>query len=162
MKFQACDEMENFSFDDSAIEELRAEGDEVTFTFRGAVVRADNSQNSRYQDMYCGTIVLRLMGAKIARFIKEGYKYFDADGTLLEQVPDEDVPEPARAAVIGRCAGGTVFTVVKEEVEEGSAFSFGIDVPKEEDEEEVDTYWLCIIFEHSEAMWDRYCNPVEN
>ena len=38
---------------------------------------------------------------------------------------------------------------------------FGIDVPQEEDEEEVDTYWFCVVFEKSEASWDRYCSPTE-
>ena len=39
--------------------------------------------------------------------------------------------------------------------------SLAFDVPQEEDEEEVDTYWFCVVFEKSEASWDRYCSPAE-
>lgn len=162
MKFQTIDEMDAFSFEDSVVEKLEIRDGEIFFQFSGALVKENNSQNARYQDMYCGTIELTLQGAEIARFVKEGMKYFDADGNLLREIPNEDVPAPAQEEILKRLASGTVFTTVKDEVESGYAYEFGIDVPQVEDEEEVDTFWLCIIFEHAMAGWDRYCSPVEN
>ncbi|MCH5252791.1 MAG: hypothetical protein J1F22_07435 [Lachnospiraceae bacterium] len=161
MKFKAVDEIHQFSFEDSEIQELKIEGEKVEFTFNGATVKAGNSQNGRYQNMYCGTIILQLENATIARIVKEGMKYYDANGALLSEVPDEDVPAPAKGNVLERCKKGTVFTAVEDKVAEGYAYEFGIDVPGEEDEEEVDTFWLCIVFEHSVAMWDKYVSPTE-
>lgn len=160
MKFQCTDEMNQLCFDDSQILQFSFRNKRMEFTFNGAVIKAKNSQNARYQDMCCGEITLRLEEAKIARLMKEGMKYYDANGTLQREIPDEDVPAPAQEAVLQRLSKGTVFTVVEDTVEKGYAFEFGIDVPKEEDEEEIDTYWLCVLFEKSIAGWERYQSPV--
>lgn len=133
----------------------------MTFTFGGATVKARNSQNGRFQDMYCGEITLTLLQAQMKRLVKEGMKYYDADGNLQREIPDEDVPEPAVESVVSRFEKGTVFTVVPGEIDGRKSAEFGIDVPQEEDEEEVDTYWFCVVFEKSEASWDRYCSPAE-
>lgn len=161
MKFRSTDEMHEFSFDDSVIQELQIQEGRIVFTFNGALVRAKNSQNARFQDMYCNTIVLQLEGAAVARLVKEGMKYYDADGNLQKEIPDEDVPAPAQPEILRRLGKGTVFTAVEDKMEEGYAYEFGIDVPRMEDGEEVDTYWLCIRFRHSVAMWDRYASPAE-
>ncbi len=161
MKFQCVNELEQFSFDDFGIVSLHIGEDVIEFTLQGALVKAGNSRNARYQDMYCGEIILQLENAKIARFVKEGMKYYDANGNLQKEIPDEDVPVPAQAPLLKRMTDGTVFTVVHDEVEDGYASEFGIDIPSEEDEEEVDTFWLCITYEKSVAGWERYCNPAE-
>ena len=161
MKFQCVNELDQLSFDDAGIGSFRVEEKKIEFTFQGALVKAKNSQNARYQDMYCGEIVLQLENAEIARLVKEGMKYYDADGNLQSEIPDEDVPAPAQDAVLKRLAKGTVFTVVHDDVKEGYAAEFGIDVPKEDDAEEIDTFWLCVTYEKSVAGWDRYCSPAE-
>lgn len=161
MKFQCKNEMNQLGFDDSGILDIKCEDHVLEFTFEGATVKAGNSQNGRYQDMYCGEIILRLKNARIARLVKEGMKYYDADGNLLNEVPDEDVPAPAQPSVLKRIAKGKIFTTVEDKMPEGYAYEFGVDVPREEDEEEVDTFWLCVTFDESVACWDRYCSPAE-
>lgn len=160
MKFQCVNEMDQICFDDSRILEFSFLGNRMEFTFNGATIKAKNSQNGRYQDMFCGEIQLRLEKASIARFMKEGLKYYDANGTLQREIPDEDVPAQAQEAVLKRLKKGTVFTVVEDTVEDGYAYEFGIDIPKEEEEDEIDTYWLCVLFEKSVAGWERYQSPV--
>lgn len=82
-------------------------------------------------------------------------------GNMIREIPDEDVPAPAQQAVLKRLSGGKIFTIVEDDVDSGYAYEFGIDVPQEQDEEEVDTFWLCLFFEHATAMWDRYCCPAD-
>ena len=72
MKFRCVDEFEQLSFDDSPIVSFQMSEDEVTFTFGGATVKAGNSQNGRFQDMYCGEITLTLLQAQMKRLVKEG------------------------------------------------------------------------------------------
>lgn len=162
MKFNCVNEMDQLSFDASEVLAFEFEDGQMIFTFNGATIKAKNTQNARYQDMYCGEIILQMKNVQIARFVKEGLKYYDADGNLQKEIPDEDVPVPAQAAVLKRIAKGTVFTVVSDTVESGYAYEFGIDVPQEEDEEEVDTFWLCVTCDETRAMWERYCSPAEN
>jgi len=117
MKFRCVDEFEQLSFDDSPIVSFQMSEDEVTFTFGGATIKAGNSQNGRFQDMYCGEITLTLLQAQMKRLVKEGMKYYDADGNLQREIPDEDVPEPAVESVASRFEKGTVFTVVSGEID---------------------------------------------
>jgi hypothetical protein len=161
MKFQARDEMNQFSFDGAKILALQMQDGKISFTLDGALVKKENSQNARFQDMYCGEITLLLEDAKMVRLVKEGMKYYDADGNLKKVIPNEDVPAPAQQNVLERLKAGTVFTTVEDETEEGYIYEFGIDVPQLEDEEEVDTFWFCVVFRHAAAMWDRYCSPAE-
>ena len=160
MKFRSVNEIEELSFDNAAILKFLLSDGTMEFTFSGALVRAGNSQNSRFQDMYCGETELRLENARIARLVKEGMKYYDADGNLQREVPDEDVPAPAVDGVLKRIGKGTVFTTVIDSAESGYACEFGIDVPREDDEEDVDTFWLCVLFDRSVAEWDRYQGPA--
>lgn len=161
MKFRCVNELDQLGFDDAGILSFRYENGILEFTFEGALVKAKNSQNARYQDMVCGEIILQLENARIARIVKEGMKYYDADGELQREISDEDIPAPAQSSVLKRIAGGTVFTTVEDDVKEGYATEFGIDVPREEEEDEVDTFWLCLTYDKSVACWDRYCSPAE-
>ena len=161
MKFQCVNELDQLSFDDAGIGSFHVEEKKIEFTFQGALVKAKNSQNARYQDMYCGEIVLQLENAEIARRVEGGGEGGGGGGEGGGGVADEDVPAPAQAAVLKRLAKGTVFTVVHDDVKEGYAAEFGIDVPKEDDAEEIDTFWLCVTYEKSVAGWDRYCSPAE-
>ena len=162
MKFQCIDEMSQISLDGAVIRQLTKEEGVIEFTFDGATIKDRNSQNGRFQDMYCGEMVLKLFDSTIVRIVKEGYKYYDADGNLKEEVPNREVPAPEQDHVWKRLHEGTVFTTVEASVAEGYGYEIGIDVPKEEDEEEVDTFWLCVTFGRSEAGWNRYLGPVES
>lgn len=161
MKFKCINEMEQICFDDSEIIEFKMQGRQMEFTFNGALIKAGNSQNARLQNMYCNTIILQLENAEIVRIMKEGMKYYDADGNLQKEIPDEDVPALAQSAVLKRIAKGKMFTVVTAKTDSGFAYEFGIDVPQEEDAEEVDTFWLCVICEKTVAAWERYSSPAE-
>ena len=161
MKFKCVNEMEQLSFDDSEVLEFKIENKRMLFSFNGATIKAKNSQNGRFQDMYCGEIVLQLQNADIARLMKEGMKYYDANGNLQKEIPDEDISVLAQPSVLKRLSKGKIFTVVTDTVTSGYAYEFGIDVPQENDEEEIDTFWLCVTCDETIAMWDRYCSPAD-
>lgn len=161
MKFKCVNEMEQLSFDDSEVLEFKIENKRMLFSFNGATIKAKNSQNGRFQDMYCGEIVLQLQNADIVRLMKEGMKYYDANGNLQKEIPDEDIPVLAQPSVLKRLSKGKIFTVVTDTVTSGYAYEFGIDVPQENDEEEMDTFWLCVTCDETIAMWDRYCSPAD-
>lgn len=160
MKFQCINEHGGMEFDDAGIVSFKCEDKILEFVFQGAVIKAENSQNARFQDMVCGEIILQLKNAEIVRIVKEGMKYYDADGTLIREIPDEDIPAPAQGSMLRRISEGTVFTTVEDERQQGYALEFGIDVPREGEEEDVDTFWLCVTFDESVACWERYCSPA--
>lgn len=130
MKFHCKNELSLLSFDEAVVKEFKIEKDTIQMQFSGGVVKADNSQNGRFQDMFCGEITLWLHQAKLVKIVKEGMKYYDANGVLQEEIPNEDVPVPAQDAVLARVAGGTVFTTVEAQVSQGKGLELGIDIPR--------------------------------
>lgn len=130
MKFHCKNELSLLSFDEAVVKEFKIEKDTIQMQFSGGVVKADNSQNGRFQDMFCGEITLWLHQAKLVKIVKEGMKYYDANGVLQEEIPNEDVPVPAQDAVLARVAGGTVFTTVEAQVSQGKGLELGIDTPR--------------------------------
>ena len=82
MKFHCKNELSLLSFDEAVVKEFKIEKDTIQMQFSGGVVKADNSQNGRFQDMFCGEITLWLHQAKLVKIVKEGMKYYDADGNV--------------------------------------------------------------------------------
>lgn len=161
MKFQCTNEHKQIEWDDAKIVSCKYQNNILEFVLQSAIIKAHNSQNARFQDMVCNEIILQLKNAEIVRVVREGMKYYDANGTLQREIPDEDIPAPGQSAILKRVAGGTIFTTVEDEVAQGYALELGIDIPKEEEEDEIDTFWLCVTFDESYACWERYCSPAE-
>lgn len=74
MKFHCKNELSLLSFDEAVVKEFKIEKDTIQMQFSGGVVKADNSQNGRFQDMFCGEITLWLHQAKLVKIVKEGMK----------------------------------------------------------------------------------------
>ena len=160
MKFKSVDELANFNFQDAQIKKFSAADGGLELELEAVIVRAANSQNSNYTDSYAGTLVMRLVDGRIQKGVKEGYKYYDANDVLKEEVPDTPLSEREIRDLLAGCEDMYLFDVVKVEDDQNYTghflYLFGIDADEET------TYWLQIEFEKSILEWDRYMNRVQN
>lgn len=159
MIYKSVDELDHFSFRDARIEKCERLEKGLLLELEAVIVCADNSQNSNFTDSYAGPLHLRLLGAQIQKAVKEGYKYYDANDVLLEEVPDTPLTEEETDALLKGCSGYDLFDVVKVEDSQNDTgkqlYLFGVD--KDEDT----TYWLQIVFEKAVAERDKYLNRVQ-
>lgn len=162
MKFKSVNEMDKLSFHDAAVVEWKVEQELITLIVESVIVKPMNSQNGRYEDMYSGECTLRLQNAKISKVVKEGYKYYDANDVLINEIPDSEIPVLEYKKLFQQMKDAVIFAAVPtDENKEGQyQYQFGFDLQKEDDDEEVDTYWVTVTFDKAVAEWDRYCNPV--
>ena len=93
MGFQSVNELEQFSFQDAQIKDFQVSEGVIFFELEAVIVKARNSQNANFTDSYAGTLSMRLLGGKIQKAVKEGYKYYDANDVLVEEIPDESLSE---------------------------------------------------------------------
>lgn len=160
MKFKSVDELENFNFQDAQIEKIEKQENGLALTLEAVIVKAKNSQNANFTDSYAGTLLMRLENGNIQKAVKEGYKYYNANDELIEEVADTPLSEEEIDELIIKSKGYYLFDVVKVEDDQNTTghflYLFGIDADEET------SYWFQIEFDKSIVEWDRYMNRVQN
>ncbi len=159
MSFQSVNELEQFSFQDAQIKKFAVSEELISFELEAVIVKARNSQNANFTDSYAGTLSMRLLGGNIQKAVKEGYKYYDANDVLVEEVPDTPLSDAEIAALIKGSKDYYLFDVVKVEDDQNDTghflYLFGIDADEET------SYWFQIEFDKSLLEWERYMNRVQ-
>lgn len=160
MKYQAINELDHFGFQDAKIMSGVYEDGILRFELEAVIVRANNSQNTNYTDSYAGTLVMELREAVICKAVKEGYKYYDANDVLKEEVADTPLSEDEIANLIKNSKDTYLFDMVSVNEDENKTGHFlyllGIDTDEET------SYWLMVEFKESSLSWERYMNRVQN
>ncbi|MDO4489738.1 MAG: hypothetical protein Q4B85_01495 [Lachnospiraceae bacterium] len=165
MKFHSVNELENFSFRDAVITHFEQRDQRILLEVEALIVKGSNSQNSRFYDSYADTAQLNLVKGKILQGVKEGFRYFNADGVLLREVPDEELTEAQLKELLNSCRGAYLFAAErKADTEEGQmTYSLGIEFGDDSDGTLTmgDSYWLQVCCSSVEVDWERYMNRVE-
>lgn len=162
MSFKAIDEIEHFDFEDCVVETLKVEPQTITLTLNALIVKKNNSQNTNFTDSYADTTQVVLEAAKLLSGVRDGYKYFDANGVLLDEVSDEpltdeelrDFPSLAENAYLcdmsflGDCDGKKKYELCFEFVDDETN-TMGA------------SYGIVVAFDRAVFCWDRYLNKVQ-
>ena len=157
MKFEVKDDLKSFQFAESGIVENHMSEGMWELILQGAIAKYNNPLNTRYEDVFIGTTTLRLYDCTIGRFLKEGFRRYDANDVLIEEVPDEELDPAAAPAVLSSIGEGIIFRIFEKESAAADKRCLEIAV----DDGESDTYWMDVYFGGSYVGWDRFVGPVE-
>lgn len=173
MSFCSVNELPKFSFEDCVVAKAYLTGGQVRFSLEAVRVKPDNSQNTHYTESYADTADLDLKGAEIVSLVKEGWRMYNADGVLEDEVPDEPVPADLYRSVAERLAGAYLFSV--KELPAGdvpgddagaarrtAVLRFEIPSEVEFDTSPTESYELTVSFTDSYLRWERYLNKVQS
>lgn len=158
MKFRSVNEFENFKFKDSMLHSIEFTENQMILLLEGAVVGEDNSQNARYEDMYCKLMQLKLNNFVLKSFVEQGFKHFDMAGNLVNEVPDRRLSGTEKKYVLSHVDGAYLFRLKK--VSGSDEYEMIFDIESEGDDEFTKTYQINFEFEGCVAEWDRYSEPV--
>lgn len=164
MKFKSVNEFDQFSFRDCQIGSFRVTEDCITLELEALIVLPSNSQNRNYTESYAGTTRLRLTAGKLLSGVKEGFRYFDADGRLLRETPDAPLDAAALQELPARCEGAFLFALTPAAPQHApSLLTLAIELPPAEpyDTLPTDSYLLTTSFEKAIFEWDHYMNRVQ-
>ena len=163
MKYVSVNEIDKFRYDDSVIAELTVDSKSINVELEALIVCKSNSQNSNYTESYAGTTVARFAGGTILGAIKDGFRYYNADGVLQKEVPDEKLDEKETEELIKRCPGAFLSGIEKTEEKDGLIYET---LDREDiDETEntmADSYQIMIEYEKAVFEWEHYMNRVQS
>lgn len=156
MRFNTVNDLKTICLDEARLVSIKLGGGQLVICAEGAVIRSDNPNNTRFEDMYCVLLELVLDQVEMKSFCLQGYKYYDADGRLMNQIPSRPLSgEEQQKAMI---AGDDAWIFRLEEDPAAQIYRLIYD---KEDEGQVRTYELEFTFNGSRASWERFSGPVE-
>lgn len=150
-KFNTTNEIENFDFADACVGEIVAREGGVRMYLANVKIKPENSCNRDIRLMRTNDLELRIADGKITKFVLEGYKRYNADGVLLEQLPDVPVAPEDYFESLKKLFDGMVYSLTKEDEE----YRMIVDVIEEDEES---TYELVVTGTGDEEHWDRFLN----
>lgn len=160
MKFVSENELDKFGFQDAQIVSFESLGKELLIVLEAVVVKARNSQNTNFTDSYAGTLQMRLIDGEIQKAVKEGYKYYDANDVLVEEVPDTPLSKAEISSLMKRAKDFYLFDMVPVEQDQNTTGQYLYLMGIDEDDET--SYWFQVTFSKSILEWDKYMNRVQN
>lgn len=165
MKFHSVNELDKFSFRDAQIFLFEERNQRILLEVEALIVKGNNSQNSRFYDSYADTAQINLVEGQILSAVKEGFRFYNADGVLEREVPDEPLSAEQISELIAGCKGAFLFAADrKKDTEDGRmTFSFGLEFGDDSDGVLTmgDSYWIDVACSAAEVDWERYMNRVE-
>ena len=163
MGFKSTNEIEKFTFDDCVISSFKVNEAGIILVLEALIVDSNNSQNTNYTESYADTTTVRLLDGKIISAKKDGYKYYDANDVLMEEVPDEILSEVETDNIIKTCEGAYLYYMEKDADNESSdnIYNIGLEFTDEEDNTAADSYEIKVSFKEAIFTWERYLNRVQ-
>lgn len=156
MGFVSINELQNFSYKDSYITEADFSNHTIVLEVNALIVRSENSQNSNFTDSYCDVAILRVENYSIVKLTKLGYRKYDANDKLIEEVADEEI---AYAVVNLKELFTKSFITAVVKKENGAVLR--IELPDEDPSAITEEYELEITCGDIKISWDRYLNRVQ-
>lgn len=163
MSFKSINEIEQFRFDDCIICNMESTGSEVRLTVEALIVKPRNSQNTNFTESYAGTTNIIFENAKVESGVKDGYKYYNADEVLINEVPDTPLSVKEIKDLISTTEGAYLYDIEKQKEEDGKYFySLCIEFVDETENTMADSYRILISFEKAIFKWEHYMNRVQS
>lgn len=165
MKFHSVNELENFSFRDAVIGLFEEREQRILLEVEALIVKGSNSQNSRFYDSYADTTQINLVDGHIVSAVKEGFRYYNADGVLQKEVPDEPLTEEQMKELLASCRGAYLFAMERKADTPDGLFYYSLGIEFGDDSDGTltmgDSFWLEVTCSAAEVDWERYMNRVE-
>jgi hypothetical protein len=164
MGFQSINEADQFSFEDCQISSIRVGEAQIELEVEALIVEPANSQNRNFTESYAGTTRIKLQDGKLLAGWKDGYKYYNADGVLQKETPDEELSPEQLRTFLKKCSGAYLYELkLKGQGEGKDRYQLGVEFVSEEayDTIPADSYRLDVECTRLVISWDAYLNRVQ-
>ena len=162
MGFRSENEIEQFCFDDCQIIKFEVKENMIRMELEALIVKRNNSQNTNFTESYAGTTEVRLLGGKIIKVVKDGYRYYDANEVLISEIPDKELSYEETEELLKSCNGAYLYFMEKEK-EESNIFYYtiGIEFVDKEENTMSDSYSMSVSLDKAVFNWEHYMNKVQ-
>lgn len=158
MGYETINKLHQFSLQNGTLLSLRKSEKDFCLEIDGAVATYENEHNDRSVNTYISTLFLRLSDARVEELLLEGYKYYDADHNLIEEVGDKPMMPEELSSVLRVCTGGYIAGAELPQKEK-ERFYLQLQVDAVDSN---DTYCMTFSFAKSSAQWERFQQKAED
>ena len=152
--FKSVNELDKLNFDDCVLTGIEKAEDGIIFNAEALIIKANNSQNENFTESYAGSSQIKFEKGAVKSEIKCGYKYYNADGKLLKELPDEPVAVPEWGSIFKSFEGNYLPCL---DIEEGL---YTAEIEMAEADGQGDSYLIKIEAENVIVTWEKYLNRV--
>ena len=145
--YKTQDELQNFNFEEAYIDEIRMNLDTFIMTLENVKILPENSCNRDIRLMRTNDITVSFQRAKIKNIVEEGFKRYDADGKLIEEVTDIEIEEEKYTGLLKSFEGSTIYSIEKNKDE----YVVLVDAPEH-------LYDISISANQDIEEWERFIN----
>lgn len=148
MKYQSIDALEDFSFTEAVIFDTEYGSSHLKFQLANVTILSSNENNRDIMDMRTNDLILTFEKPDILSIIEEGYKVYDADEQLIEEVPDKIIPPDNYATFIQSILESPIYSI---DILSKEHCIINIDGSEDKNSLRIE-----LKFQHSIAEWDRF------
>lgn len=164
MAFTSTNEIFNFDFQDAVFQTVKFNENDITIVLDALIVEPENSQNENFTKSYADTAKLKFENAKIKKGIKDGYRRYDTNDKLTDEVLDKALDMDEIKLILKNAKGAYLFAMDANDdsTEELFSYTLSIEFPNEDqyDTTVTNSYQISITFTKVNVYWDRYLNKV--
>lgn len=146
MKYKSTNALSEFSFQEASIASMESHLGSFILDLDNVTILSTNSHNRDIQDMRANNVTVTFSNATIEQITSEGYKVYDADGNLTENVSDAIISEADYTEVMKELDGSFLYSI-----EESDTHSCQINI-----DTEYHTYFIKLKYDTSHVEWDRF------
>lgn len=150
MKYFTTNEWNQFGFSEAYIAEIQKVNGCLQFTLDNVMIEPDNSQNLDIRRMRANELLLCIHNASVERLVEEGYQVYNADGKLMQQYDDTEIPQENYNDLLKSFADGESRIYSLEKTED--TYIFTIDASSDR------TYVLYVAGTKDTEEWNRFLN----
>lgn len=150
MKYTTTNEWQHFEFSEAYIAEIQKVNGYFQITLDNVVICPVNSKNYDIRRMRTNGLLFKIQDGVVESLTEEGYQVYDADGRLLHQYEDREIPPEDHNACLKSFMDGecTLYQIEKTE----NIYTFFIDASNDR------TYVLRVTGSRDIEEWDRFLN----
>ena len=150
MGFYTENEAETFDFNEAHIGEIRFGLGPFYMLLDNVKILEKNSCNRDVRTMRTNGLTFRIADPQIVAVIEEGYKVYNADGVLQQEVPDRNVEPEEYADLCSQLEDAVIYKLEKT----GDIYRISIDGAEHEYTMEIKGSGDC-------EEWERFMNLAE-
>lgn len=158
MGYRVVNEVNNFDYRDSYTTQAEINGKSIVLHVEALIVKSNNSANSNYTNSYAAESRIEFTNATITKLVKLGYRRFDANDNLIEEIKDKE--EPFAAIDMEKLMSKVFVTGIEKAENSDSIYHLMIELPDEEPGAITDEYDIEIVCDEIITSWDSYMNRV--
>lgn len=159
MGFCSHNEIDKFAYNDCVITDVTRTEEGLVINLEALIVKANNSQNSNFTDSYAGDTVCKIAGFELEKVSKIGFRYYDADDKLVEEIPDKEL-ELSETELMELIKEMYLYKL--EKLKEDNSYHLEVETMEEDVSIPTDSYELVFKASGIDISWDKYMNRVQN